>query len=913
MHSRLLVVIVGLTAAVGIRQPARAIGPEIRSGARTHALLVSGGICKSSNHLRFWGNMSLAFCMLRHDFGVPRENMRVLWASGDPSSDLCLAGGSRCLQCRNGTMPKQPSDLDGDGAADLDGAATAANVRKALAELRAQMADGDQLFVYVTDHGSRYGLDKWDVRSIFPYSRISLWDGESFLDYEFAELTNDLENPVVFAFQTCYSGGIIAELMDGRGLRFVASADADDTSQAGSQLPNYDQWSYQFLSALRGFYPRARGTPARGSACRADADGDGRVSFREAARFAYTKRPREDIPQYAESWTGCGNRLFPVLDMDADGLRAYEREHQDDRRGYLGFRQAYALTLSGGAKSPEACDSIEFALERLHLSAPKDRVDGKGRVSVFQRWTVSPSGADLGPEFNVQSPETVFTMPMSKLTLAPTYVDPAKTCSVTLSAVADRTCPEGIFFWSPDGKTWYRNGATAVLAPGSYSLRWKSSTPDWKAPSARIKTGKLLAGDAFDNGGEPSVFTYVPGVNVSIETCRNGTWIPFEASGKVTLSPAGTRFEAGKRVKLSAKAKTDYVFSCWICEDAQLSSDDAATVTLTMPPDDVRVVARFVTAQQDLDSIALSVGGRTLDAAAETALATNLTCGVRIDWPVVAAADSATTVSASGLPTGLKLVKDKSTGAYSIAGVPTTPSKTAKGASVPTPSKAKLTVKTAGKNSRKYCLAMTIDPLPDWAYGTFSGFASSDGQGTGVGAATLTVRSSGSISGKFSLCGTNWTYSASGFLDEERPANPDEVTFGFSGEAKQTSKRKCPFNVRLTQGWSRCTVAVGEGDETFSFLLHRKVWKDKPLLPSPKLSKTSLAEFGYANGLFAKVSSSGTATFSGKLNDGTKVSSSSLVFLDEKGLLQTYLIVPATKKYSGYLDEICIEMLYNYN
>ena len=51
---------------------------------------------------------------------------------------------------------------------------------------------------------------------------------------------------------------------------------------------------------------------------------------------------------------------------------------------------------------------------------------------------------------------------------------------------------------------------------------------------------------------------------------------------------------------------------------------------------------------------------------------------------------------------------------------PTAASKTGKDGK-PTPSDVKITVTTAGKSSITYLVKLTVDPLPAWAVGTFSG------------------------------------------------------------------------------------------------------------------------------------------------------------------------------------------------
>ena len=83
----------GFLLATVLFSSAAAFAFERSDSSRVHALLVSGGIQQSSNHVRFWGDISLAYNMLRST-GVPRENITILWSSGDPSRDLCMVGRS---------------------------------------------------------------------------------------------------------------------------------------------------------------------------------------------------------------------------------------------------------------------------------------------------------------------------------------------------------------------------------------------------------------------------------------------------------------------------------------------------------------------------------------------------------------------------------------------------------------------------------------------------------------------------------------------------------------------------------------------------------------------------------------------------------------------------------------------------
>ena len=892
--------VVLLMAAICAGHSVRAEGQADPS--RTYAILISGGSKQSSNHYQFLGNMQLTYGMLRQDMGVPKENITVLWGSGDPSQDLCLARKSGCAECKQAKMPLNPSDLDRDGVGDIDGAATVSNVTEAFRRVKSVLRDSDQLFVYVTDHGAKYNVDLYVDYVLAPFSRICLWNDETLTDWMLADLVRDVRGPVVMAFNCCYSGGVLADLLKSDGIRFAASATADTVAYPGDTKPWYDQWTYHFVSALRGCYPKSLSQPlTRGKACSADANGDGLVSFREAARFAYRKRYSLDSPQYAESWSGCGNRLFPVMRMTAEEVRDYSAAHAAERRGFLGFRKACSLKLKNGASSPDADLDIEFAGERLALSAPAVKADKKKGVLEFQQWTWTPASEGLGLEFDASAASTHFVMPPKALTLSPVYGEAKSACQMTMFAVPDdpRQASDGAFQWSPDGKTWYASGATATLPSGTYDIRWRSLSAAWTAPSGRKKV-KLKAGGTFDNSAAPAVFTYVPAVLTRIEVLKDGEWVNFQGGGTVTFSPSSGRKKAGGTITVTAKPEKKYAFVGWQAEGVTLKNPQTAKQSFKMPNSDITLVARFITAEFDVASVRLSVDGREPSAGDGDTIRIQAVCGVSLDWPVVFSGYTATSAKFLGLPKGLSVKRDKKTGACSLVGVPTTASKLAKGATVRTPTKARVVVTTAAKNTRNYDLEVTVLPLPKWAVGSFSGFAAADAAGTGPGAAALTVQSGGKISGSFAVQGTKWTYSAAGY--SRAASSPDSPDFAvcLAGTAK-SGKKALPFEINVVSGACNCAVAELRAG-AFVGTMRRSVWADKAL-PSPRLSKTNLASWGH-EGLSVTVSAAGAAKFAGRLEDGTKVTSSSTVFVDEEIRRGAVLLVPASKKYGGFLEEL---------
>ena len=239
------------------------------------------------------------------------------------------------------------------------------------------------------------------------------------------------------------------------------------------------------------------------------------------------------------------------------------------------------------------------------------------------------------------------------------------------------------------------------------------------------------------------------------------------------------KYAPGKKVTLKAAANKGYVFAGWgetgnreegignSSADGLLSQ--AASITFTMPSNDVEYVAKFVTADEDKAAITLELAmGAEAEAFGlstnEIVSVTNF-CGVAMKWPVASGGLSETKVKVSGLPAGLKFTDKPVTSkvgsgktavtvtnvpANTIYGAPTAASKTDKNGNV-TPSKVVFTVTTAGKSTQTFAINLYIDPLPAWAVGTFKGtlYGGAEESAVSKGTITLSIGKTGKISGKF--------------------------------------------------------------------------------------------------------------------------------------------------------------------
>ncbi len=229
-------------------------------------------------------------------------------------------------------------------------------------------------------------------------------------------------------------------------------------------------------------------------------------------------------------------------------------------------------------------------------------VEGRnGNDLTFQKWKVSPSKANLGPNFRVTSPGAELTMPDADLTLQATYIDESTCGWLSATAYASSVSlgydeelgeyayidpPYDAFEWSPDGgATWYKPGdgssywvdddegghweddygESALLKFGTYTVIWRSNDPNWQAPSDKTKA--TIGGCNYCGTGDATVygsFTYVPQIVVDVMTIGGSSCEPSIApGGTVTMNPKDGLVPMKKTITLTAKAAKDYAFQGW--------------------------------------------------------------------------------------------------------------------------------------------------------------------------------------------------------------------------------------------------------------------------------------------------------------------------------------------------------------
>ncbi len=268
---------------------------------RTYAVILSGGANKIVNHERYWNDCSFIYQTLVNKYNIPKGNIYPLMSDGnDPGIDM---------RCVDGTYRSQPLDLDFDGVADIELAASRSNVIAVLTDLSTRLQKDDHLFIYVIDHGG-------DTKTAIPNSFIWLWGNEILYDYELARLINPLSHKLAninVVLGQCRSGGFIDELTK-IGCVVASATSGGEDSQGCPDIP-YDEFVYHWTCAIN----EATHT---GESVDSDMDKNGRVTMAEA--FDYAKRHDRfyynEHPQYVSTPISVGedlafNYLPPSVDL----------------------------------------------------------------------------------------------------------------------------------------------------------------------------------------------------------------------------------------------------------------------------------------------------------------------------------------------------------------------------------------------------------------------------------------------------------------------------------------------------------------------------------------------------------------------------------------------------------------------
>ncbi len=198
------------------------------------------------------------------------------------------------------------------------------------------------------------------------------------------------------------------------------------------------------------------------------------------------------------------------------------------------------------------------------------------------------------------------------------------------------------------------------------------------------------------------------------------------------------------------------------------------------------------------------------------------------------------------------------------------------------------------------------EALPAWAYGSFNGWGV---DGNDYGTATMTVTALGKVTGKLSAGGVNYAFSAASYAWRD-----DDGAFWISTEItvdkvdvpltfKMTNPSGVePANLSVVEGWF-----ANEAEGEPAVKMYRNVWKDTgtATILEPYIGYyTAVLPGGeeYGSGYMAiTVDKTGGVKTTGKLADGTALSLSGPLLLDETGRIFTVVYASPTAYKGGCL------------
>ena len=247
-------------------------------------------------------------------------------------------------------------------------------------------------------------------------------------------------------------------------------------------------------------------------------------------------------------------------------------------------------------------------------------------------------------------------------------------------------------------------------------------------------------------------------------------------------------------------------------------------------------------------------------------------------------------LSAAGLPSGLKLVQDKDTKAYSVQGV------AAKAGTNTVTFTA-----TKGKEKEVATITVAVAALPEWAFGTYDGgyFTFDDGETNAVGQVSATVSNAGKISGKILVGGKSYSFSANSYdsFDGASSNFLAEVVVPWSNSDKET------FLLSVGAGGNGLGSALLEpvGDGAYFAELMQNSWLRKDIFTPAFASGAKQPVLALGSGLTCKFGANGVVTVSGKL-DGIAVNGKAqtlLVDQEEGSVTGRFVVYAANKGFEG--------------
>ncbi len=262
---------------------------------KMYALIISGGASITGNHIRYYGDVQFIYNVLTYDYLLEDDHIVVCFADGlNPAPD------------QSGGLNSNPQ-FDDDGDTDIDYDATSAGVASGFADIASIVGTDDHLFIFTTDHGGGGGMSDPDVY-------LNLWAGQQLNDDTYQTYVEGLTYASCnVVMEQCFSGGFLEESMAGTTgypSSFASAADYYESSWSGATYPEYNEYVYYWTGAVHGSIPPSSGPGPGALPGSPDMNGDGKVSFFEAANRATAWDTADEHPQWDDDPISCGDMYY---------------------------------------------------------------------------------------------------------------------------------------------------------------------------------------------------------------------------------------------------------------------------------------------------------------------------------------------------------------------------------------------------------------------------------------------------------------------------------------------------------------------------------------------------------------------------------------------------------------------------
>ena len=215
-------------------------------------------------------------------------------------------------------------------------------------------------------------------------------------------------------------------------------------------------------------------------------------------------------------------------------------------------------------------------------------------------------------------------------------------------------------------------------------------------------------------------------------------------------------------------------------------------------------------------------------------------------------------LAVAGLPAGLKLVQDKTTGAYSVTGVPT--------------KAATNTVTfTATKDKEKEVATITVAvaALPAWANGTYDGayYTYAGDETNALGSVSLTVSAVGKVSGKILTGGKTCSFAAASL--EAFDADAEEFVVQVAVPWTKTDTETFLLSVARDENGVGSVFMEPTGDGAKFIEAVQNVWLRKDLSAPDFATGAKQPVLNLSDGIICKFGAKGVVTLGGKIGTVT--------------------------------------------